>query len=319
MKSKYILLGLFALSLCHSSEAQFLKKLKKKAEEAAKKTIIRKVEEKSTEKTERAMDTILNADKKIKRKNKLKNNEIEKEEKEKKNINYLNDTIDTTNSSRSPNANPLMRSGKNTAKNLSGTYRFNWEFKTKITTSKEEQVDINYLINSNTLDYFGMEMSNESLKDQGKAFMVMDNKNKSTVLFMEMEGQNMAQIHKIPDAKKSDGNSNVSYKEIGTKEILGYTCYGIEIEDKSHIGTIYFTLDAPISFSAFFAMANNKNAPKGFDPALLQVLKEDALLMEMSMSHKTKKNESFTMTPISLDKKEFEIQKKDYQFINMGF
>jgi len=65
-----ILLLFLLITNIQFTEAQFLKKLKKRAEEAAKETIARKVEEKSARKTEEVMDTILNADKKILRKKK---------------------------------------------------------------------------------------------------------------------------------------------------------------------------------------------------------------------------------------------------------
>tara|TARA_R110000868_G_scaffold68570_1_gene202708 strand:- start:7271 stop:8530 length:1260 start_codon:yes stop_codon:yes gene_type:complete len=61
-----------------SVQAQFLDKLKKRAEEAAKETVLQKVEEKAAEKTGEAMDTILNSDKKLKRKrNSKKKREVE--------------------------------------------------------------------------------------------------------------------------------------------------------------------------------------------------------------------------------------------------
>ncbi len=64
---------LFALLInIQSAEAQFIKKLKKRAEEAAKETVAQKIENKAAEKTGNAMDSILNADKKIKRKKKSK-------------------------------------------------------------------------------------------------------------------------------------------------------------------------------------------------------------------------------------------------------
>ena len=52
------------------SHGQFFKKLKKRAEEAAKETVFRKTEEKSAEETEKAMDSILNVPGKKKRKKK---------------------------------------------------------------------------------------------------------------------------------------------------------------------------------------------------------------------------------------------------------
>ena len=49
----------------------------------------------------------------------------------------------------------------------------------------------------------------------------------------------------------------------------------------------------------------------------MEVMKEDALLMEMNSIDKNKPKESFTLTAVSLDKKETNIKKGDYQF--MGF
>ncbi len=73
-KTSIIVIFLFALlGNIQPAEAQFLKRLKKRAEEAAKETIAQKVENKTAEKTGKVMDTLLNADKKIKRKKKPKN------------------------------------------------------------------------------------------------------------------------------------------------------------------------------------------------------------------------------------------------------
>lgn len=51
--------------LAHHTEAQFFKKLKKRAEQAAEETIHRKAEEKTAQKTEEAMDSILDAPNKV--------------------------------------------------------------------------------------------------------------------------------------------------------------------------------------------------------------------------------------------------------------
>ena len=311
MKAKYILLALFTIGLAFNAEAQFLKKLKKKAEQAAERTVIRKTEQLVTQQTEKTIDDVAQG--------KGNTSGEDNEEAVEEQGTVVRESSGSQGIPATPGGAPMM--GGNTKKTaaIPEVYEFDWEFKTKVTASKDQEMDINYLINSKTLDYFGMEMSTEELKKQGKTYMVMDSENKSSVLFMAMQGQHMAQVHKIPEPKKGKDEAPINYTEIGTKEILGFTCYGIQIEDKTHIGTLYFTLDAPVNFSAFFAMANNKSAPKGFDPALLQVLKEDALLMEMNMTHKKKKNESFTMTAVSLDKKPFQLRKKDYQFLNMGF
>ncbi|MEM9001184.1 MAG: OmpA family protein [Bacteroidota bacterium] len=60
------------LLLVQPAEAQFWKKLKKRAEQAAEETVYRKAEEKTAEKTEQAMDTILEAPSKVGKKKKGK-------------------------------------------------------------------------------------------------------------------------------------------------------------------------------------------------------------------------------------------------------
>lgn len=67
MKVNRLLITLILLLFVTNANAQLLKKIKKRAENAAKETVLRKVEEKAAEKTEKAMDTILNADKKLKK------------------------------------------------------------------------------------------------------------------------------------------------------------------------------------------------------------------------------------------------------------
>ena len=215
----------------------------------------------------------------------------------------------------------LMGKNKPDPSKLPDVYDFDWEFKTEITTGKkDETMQMNYLINSDSKDYFGMEINSKELKGKGTMRMIMDSKEKISIMFMNMNGQNMAQLTKLPEIKgsKKEAEEKFSFKEIGEKTILGYTCYGIQIENGDYINDIYFTLDAPVNFSAFFAFANNKSTPKGFDPVLLQVLEEDAMLMEMTGTHKKKSKNNFTMTAISLEKKKTEIKKEDYQFMSFG-
>lgn len=304
MKAKHIFLTIFCLAICEIGEAQILKKLSKKAEQAAERTILKKTDEVVTETTEKTIDGVTNGEN--------KNTEVENSNTSE------NSTIDSNQKNQSTNAS--IGSVNNVKKELPESYAFDWEYKTELKSSKDEAMDMNYLIASNSKDYFGMEMSNKELKGKGKMIMVMDNKQKQNIMFMDMSGQKMAQTTKMSEIKENNKKDpEYSFKEIGSKTILGYESYGMEIENADYIATVYFTLDAPVSFSAFFAFANNKNAPKGFDPALLQVLEEDALIMEMTAVNKKKKNESFTMTAISLEQKETTIKTRDYQIMNMGF
>lgn len=56
MKPKHIILALFCLGIGYTAEAQFLKKLKKKAEQAAERTVLKKTDEIVTKKTEKTID-----------------------------------------------------------------------------------------------------------------------------------------------------------------------------------------------------------------------------------------------------------------------
>ncbi len=314
MKTKHIFLTILCLSIVNTAEAQFLKKLKKKAENAVERTVLKKTDEIVTEKTENTIDDVADG--------KEKKPDATPDTTPDANPDSNNDS--PTQGHQNTNAeiannNAAFKSNKNDDAQLPERYDFNWELKTVMTSGKDQTAEFNYLINDHTKDYFGLEMSSEELKGQGKMVMVMDNVHKKNVMFMDMNGQKMAQIHKMAEIKDSKNKSKMSFKEIGTKEILGFTCYGIEVEDQNYKGQLYFTLDAPVTFSALFAMANNKSAPKGFDPALLQVLQEDALMLEMHMTNKKKNKESYTMTSVSLEKKYTQLSKKDYQFMKMGF
>ncbi|WP_010228554.1 DUF4412 domain-containing protein [Gillisia marina] len=297
MKAKYILFFIFCLSIGQIGEAQILKKIKKKAEHAAERTILKRTDETVTKKTDKTIDGVASGSDKKSDSTSLANQQKK---------------------SSIPQNNATMNSKGQDAGQLPDQYEFNWEVKTILTSNKNQTAEFNYLINDNITDYFGLEMSSEELKGQGKMYMVMDHKLKKNIMFMDMNGQKMGQIYKMQEFKENKNKADISFKEIGTKEILGYTCYGIEVEDPTYKGQIYFTLDAPISFSALFAMANNKSAPKGFDPALLQVLKKDALMMEMTMTNKSKSKDNFNMRVVSIEQKKMNLSKNDYQFMKMG-
>ena len=206
----------------------------------------------------------------------------------------------------------ILGKEKPATKKLPDAYQFQWEFKTIMKTSKNEDMNMDYLINPDT-SYFGMQMSGKEYKKMDFMCIVTDPENETSTMFMSSKGQKMAMPSKLPkEGTKKEKDPKMSFKEIGTKEILGYECDGIEVENADYIGTMYFTLDAPVSFSAIFAFSQ-KNTPKGFDPALMQVLKEDALLMEMNFESKKKKKQSFTMTAVSLEQKETTIKTSDYQ------
>jgi len=312
MKSKIVYLIICCFIFSDSADANFLKKLKKQAQDAVERGILKKTDEVVSEETDKALDGATGGG---------------AEEKE--------TAAATPNSAPlGQPANPTM-SGMNpfgsgeAPAHLPDTYAFDWEFKTKINIEGKRKKDnselaMSYFINEDK-DYYAVEYEGEELKKSGgKATMIFDFKSKAMVMLSEYNGQKMAMHTEIKDPSKQaieEKDRNYTYKEIGTKKILGYECYGMQIENKDSIVTMYFTLDAPVNFSAFFAFSS-KAAPKGFsDPQLFDVLKEESLLMEMEMVDK-KGKQNMQMTAISLEKNPNRFSTADFQFMNipmMGF
>lgn len=210
--------------------------------------------------------------------------------------------------------------------NVQDAYAFAWEFRTKMTIEGKKKKDngefeMNYFINKDN-DYFAIEYENpEIMKSGGSARMIFDFKSSAMVMLSEFNGQKMGMVNTIQDPAKckiQEKDLNYTYEEVGTKTILGFECYGMKVENPENVATLWFTLDAPVNFSAFFAFSSDA-APKGFsDPQLFDILKEEALLMEMDAFDK-KRKQSMRMTAISLEKKPNTFNTGDYSVMKLPF
>ena len=70
MKTKHIFLVILSLSICHTAEAQFFKKLKNKAKQAAERTVLKKPMKQFPKKPKKPL-TVLQMETKIKQKPKI--------------------------------------------------------------------------------------------------------------------------------------------------------------------------------------------------------------------------------------------------------
>ena len=121
MKAKYILLAFLSFGLSYNAEAQFLKKLKKKAEQAAERTVLRKTDEIVSGKTEKTIDNV------------AEGNADGNENKKPKDTVSSNEPVNQTTTSRSPSSNPF--GGGKKAEKLPESYAFDWEYKTEMKVS----------------------------------------------------------------------------------------------------------------------------------------------------------------------------------------
>ena len=201
---------------------------------------------------------------------------------------------------------------QNNAKELQDVYDFDYTYKVKM-TSKKDDIQFDYYLKKDAA-YFGFAIPLMTKEQEGmNMFTVMDNNKAVTAMFMEVMGKKVVQKSKI---KLSDFDSDTdatdfTIKEIGSKTILGYKCQGFIMENKESEITVYITDEAPISFNKMWNNGKNK-LPKGFNPSWMKKYSENGLMMEMHYVDKKKSKNNMTMTCIALDKTDFSIQTTDY-------
>ena len=197
-------------------------------------------------------------------------------------------------------------------KEIQDVYDFDYTYKLKMTTKKDE-VQFDYYLKKDA-DYFGFLLPMVNKGQEGmEIFTVMDNNYNVSAMFMEIAGRKILQKTnlKLDDIKTDEDNSNFTIKEIGSKNILGYNCQGFIAEDKDSHVTIYITNEAPISFNKVWDTGKNK-MPKGFDPEWVKKYSKSGLVMEMHYVDKKKPKNNTSMNCIGLDKTDFSINTSDY-------
>lgn len=195
---------------------------------------------------------------------------------------------------------------------LKDSYDFDYIYKLKM-TNKKDDMQFDYYLKKDA-GYFGFELPAVTKGQEGmNMFTVMDNDNSVTAMFMEMMGKKVVQKSKIKlnDFDSDNDTSDFTIKEIGSKDILGYTCQGFIMENKDSVITVYITDEAPVSFNKIWNTGKNK-MPKGFNPDWMKKYSENGLLMEMDYIDKKKSKNNMTMTCVALEKTDFLIQASDY-------
>ncbi|WP_117885566.1 hypothetical protein [Aureibaculum luteum] len=275
LKLKTILVCMGML-LCYSqhTNAQFFKKLKKRAEEAAKEAVLRKSEEKAATETEKGMDKLFN--------------------------------FDFSKKSMDPSILPE-------------SYDFEWKYKLQMKSkSNQGEMDIVYNLKSGA-NYFGFKPVFKEKKFTDSIVMVMDEDLKTMTIFRNSNDIKTGYIISTPVetaedvAQEEELMKEMNYKELDTKEILGYTCQGFQIENKEIKMIMYVTFDAPVSFNQIYNGANKKALPEGFDPKWLKGA-DNSLMMEMTFINKKKKKFNTTMTCVELVNEPMSIIVSDYDF-----
>jgi len=203
---------------------------------------------------------------------------------------------------------------------LPESYDFEWKYKLKM-KSKQGDFDMAYYLKSGA-NYFGSKPEFKEKMVMNGMFMVMDQEAKAMTVFMSANGKKSGHIvPSMTDVADTADNeqlmSEMNYKELDTKTILGYECQGFQLENKDMKMVMYITFDAPVSFNQVYGGTNSKALPKGFDPKWLKRA-DNSLMMEMTFTNKKKKKYSATMTCVELAEHAHTINVNEYEFMKLN-
>jgi len=186
-------------------------------------------------------------------------------------------------------------------------YDFDWSYVMKMETRQGEMI-LNYFLKKDA-PYFGMKLPDNDMH------MVMDPSRNLHIMYMRSEGNNMVMATKMPKSMAEDiaadnaANDEYSFKKIANKTILGYDCEGFQGENRDMVFTFYVTTEPDISFGEIYR-SDKAKLPKGFDPKWIKEGK--GIMMQMIMEGKKNAKDNATMTCIALEKKDFSLNKGDY-------
>ncbi|WP_293293774.1 DUF4412 domain-containing protein [Allomuricauda sp.] len=297
MKARTLISTLICFLIMGQSNAQFFKKLKKKAKDAVERTVLERTDKEVSKGTDRAIDSITQGKKGKKTPKSI--GETEKNTPTKKQTDAKNKAMEQ------------KMAGLFGGKDLNGVpdiYTFSYKATMKITTRKDE-TEIQYWMEPDQR-YFG------NWQEQGttNSISIMDMENKMVVMFMD-DGERKSAM-KMPVGKKmmekmakkmeqKSNADNVQVTPIGNKTILGYTCQGYQITSKEGISKIWLTNESPVGFLG--GMGQAESIPTTGLP-----IGSNTMFMEMQFESAKKKKDNFSMVCTELVQEDLILVKADY-------
>jgi len=212
-----------------------------------------------------------------------------------------------------------LKNHKVTASDLPDKYTFDWELQTEMVTNtkKKEVMDMTFLIKEEA-PYQATKISSRENKDMGNTTMLFDSNLNTMVMFMDAQGSNFLQMFPIPEPRKTTEDID-KYKitVLPSKNIIGYSCKGLQFEDDRYIMKIYHTTEADITLTNFlnFGGQSKMDFPD-IDPRITEQF-SNGLIMEMDMEDKKKSNNNVNIIAKSLKNTATSIRPNQYQSMDM--
>lgn len=217
--------------------------------------------------------------------------------------------------------NSMQKNMKNSdvgSDDLPATYDFNWRYHLKMDfiNQKKESMDLVFLLKENA-NYQGVTIENAQTGSINEATMVFDLNINSLVMFVEAEQNKILQIHPMQAPKNSGKIDNMEIRELPPKNIIGFNCKGLEIENDKYTVQVYHTSEAPIEMKNLFNFTGpmKMDVPE-IDPRLVEQFSK-GLIMEMKYRDKKKSKNDVMLTAQSLEQVRTTFNKNEYQ--NMSF
>lgn len=269
---KLILVLLSAVVCSTTAEAQFFKKLKQSVESKVEQRVTEKISNKAADAADKQLENIMTAN------------------------------LGT--------AGLPLGGDRVPAEEIPASYKFDWEYTMSMKTEAGD-LEMVYL--------FSSDHSNTAIRMEQAAGMTMvqDYENDLYVIYMNSGGHAMVSASRLPEVNE-DADLDMDYsmddfeiRKIGTKDILGYTCQGYEMENEDFMLTYYITDETEVGFNQLHMAQQQKNLPKNFDSSWFDM--ENAMVMGMDMKDKNNANNPISMRVTKIEKKPSELITANYQ------
>ncbi len=275
MRTLIMLLVCFFISGTYTAEAQFFKKLKERAKQAAEEAVMQKTEEIAAEKIGKGMDKLFD--------------------------------FDFSKSSMDPAILPETYEfeWKYTLKMQSKQGSFNMIYYLKPEAA--------YFGSRAVLPKKAMAGNILMVQDIGLNVMTMfmETSGSKAGHIISLSKDNEFDLDEVEAATEIQ---DYTFKKIDSKEILGYQCQGFLMENDEMKMTMYVAMDAPVSFNQVYG-GQPKKMPKGFDPKWLEKAESSLVMEMNMVNKKRKKFSAkmtcigLENTPTSINVGDYEFMK----------
>lgn len=290
-ENKAIIATLLVLCFILPAQAQFLKKLVKKGEQAAERTILNRTDKEVSKGTDKAIDGAMGKGDKKQDDSSKEPAVKEKQATESKITNMFGGSLE----------------------GVPDSYTFSYVLTYQM-ESGGDKLPFKYFLEPNA-PYF----ANSIADPKANSTIVYDLKQNIVITFMDNGQQKMAM--KMPNMKKvqqeyadklfsEEENDKMQITPIEGKTIQGYKCLGFKIVSEEGTGKVWITNEAPVSLNGVFA---NFKKLSETGPYANVPINEKSLIMEMEFRSNKKKKDHMHMVCTEMKEQAFDIRKKDYK------